>query len=179
MMRGLIRRLAGDQRGVSAVEFALIAPILITFYMGVNEMCQGFMAQKRMGHVSAIVADLVSQQKAVNVETLNDVLDVGEVIMKPFPTASLHQRVSSVSRLDGVDTINWSQNDGMTGTPAFTVPADLIGNNQSVIVAEVTYHYDSPADYFLPNGITFRHVYFLLPRHVDQIPCTDCLTPAA
>lgn len=178
MIRRLIRRLTGDQRGVSAVEFALIAPILIAFYMGVTEMCQGFMAQKRMGHVSAIVADLVSQQNAVNVETLNDVLDVGEVIMKPFPTASLHQRISSVSRLNGVDTVNWSLNDGITEDPAFTVPADLIGNNQSVVVAEVTYHYDSPADYFLPGGITFRHVYFLLPRHVDLIPCTDCSAPA-
>ena len=174
MTRGLIRRLIGDRRGVSAVEFALIAPILIAFYMGVTEMCQGFMAQKRMGHVSAIVADLVSQQNAVNVETLNDIMDVGEVIMKPFPTTSLHQRISSVSRLNGTDTVNWSLNDGMTEDPAFTVPADLIGNNQSVIVAEVIYHYDSPADYFLPNGITFRHVYFLLPRHVELIPCTDC-----
>ena len=178
MMRGLIPRLARDQRGVSAIEFALIAPMLITFYMGVTEMCQGFMAQKRMGHVSAIVADLVSQQNAVNVETLNDILDVGEVIMQPFPTGSLHQRISSVSRLNGVDTVNWSLNDGITQNPAFTVPADLIGDNQSVIVAEVTYHYDSPADYFLPDGITFRHVYFLLPRHVDRIPCTDCSAPA-
>ena len=45
MMRGLIPRLARDQRGVSAIEIALIAPMLITFYMGVTEMCQGFMAQ--------------------------------------------------------------------------------------------------------------------------------------
>ena len=178
MMRGLIPRLARDQRGVSAIEFALIAPMLITFYMGVTEMCQGFMAQKRMGHVSAIVADLVSQQNAVNVETLNDILDVGEVIMQPFPTGSLHQRISSVSRLNGVDTVNWSLNDGITQNPAFTVPPDLIGNNQSVIVAEVTYEYDSPIHYFLGDKITFRHVYFLLPRHVNLIPCTDCSAPA-
>jgi Flp pilus assembly protein TadG len=174
MMRRLVRRLIGDDRGVSAVEFAIVAPILIIFYFGVTELCQGFMAQKRMGHVSAIVADMITQQQTVNVETLNDIMAVGEVIMQPFPTASLHQRVSSVSRLNGVDTVNWSLNDGMVEDPAFTVPADMIGDNQSVIVAEVTYHYDSPADYFLPHGATFRHVYFLLPRHVNLIPCTDC-----
>lgn len=173
-MRALIHRLISDNRGVSAVEFAIVAPVLIIFYFGVTEVCQGFMAQKRMGHVSAIVADMVTQQQTVNVETLNDILAVGEVIMKPFPTASLHQRVSSVSRLNGVDTVNWSLNDGIEDDPAFTVPADMIGNNQSVIVAEVTYKYDSPADFFLPEGATFRHVYFLLPRHVDQIPCADC-----
>ena len=55
--RSLIRRLTGDERGVSAIEFAMLAPVLIAFYMGMTEFCQGFMAQKRMGHVSAMVAE--------------------------------------------------------------------------------------------------------------------------
>ncbi|MDY6923214.1 MAG: TadE/TadG family type IV pilus assembly protein [Pseudomonadota bacterium] len=162
---------------MSAIEFALVAPVLIIFYIGMTEMCQGFMAQKRMGHVSAIVADMVTQQKTVSISNLNEILGVGEVIMKPFPTASLHQRVSSVSRLNGVDTVNWTLNDGIEEDPTFTVPADMIGNNQSVIVTEVTYRYNSPASLFLKDGIKFRQVYFLLPRHVDLIPCTDCSVP--
>lgn len=177
MKSGLFRRLGGDERGVSVLEFALIAPVMITLYLGMTEFCLGFMAQKRMGHVSAIVADLVSQQKTVTNADLDAIFDVGNVIMKPFPTTSLHQRVSHVTRLNGVDTINWSRSDGITGDSSFTVPADLIGNNQSVVVAEVTYTYDSPADFMLGDGVQFSHVYFLLPRHVQQIPCTDCSAP--
>ena len=63
--RSLIRRWTGDERGVSAIEFAMLAPVLIAFYMGMTEFCQGFMAQKRMGHVSAAVADLITDGESV------------------------------------------------------------------------------------------------------------------
>ena len=51
--KGLLTRLRGDRRGVSAVEFALIAPVIIVFYFGLAEFCQAFMAQKRMGRTAA------------------------------------------------------------------------------------------------------------------------------
>ena len=35
---GLLTRLRGDRRGVSAVEFALIAPVIIVFYFGLAEL---------------------------------------------------------------------------------------------------------------------------------------------
>ncbi len=70
--RGLIARLMGDEGGVSAVEFAMIAPIIIAIYFGLAEFCQGFMAQKRMGHVSAMVADLVAQEETVATTNLDD-----------------------------------------------------------------------------------------------------------
>ena len=34
-------RFARDQRGVSAVEFALVAPLMITLYLGCVEISQG------------------------------------------------------------------------------------------------------------------------------------------
>ena len=177
MMRGLIRRLVGDNRGVSAVEFAIVAPILIIFYFGVTELCQGFMAQKRMGHVSATVADLIAQEETVTAATIDDIFDIGSLIMKPFPTSTLHQRVSSVTRTGGVDMVDWSRGDGMTARgedSTITLPADLISEGESVIVAEVTYDYDSAADYLMPGLTRFAHTYYLRPRTVDQTTCTDC-----
>ena len=175
--RSLIRRLTGDDRGVSAIEFAMIAPVLIAFYMGMTEFCQGFMAQKRMGHVSAMVADLVSQEETVTPAMLDDVFDVGGLIMKPFPTAALKQRVSSVTRTAGIARVDWSRGDGMTArgkNSVVTLPASLIDDGESVIVAEVTYDYDSAADYLMPGLTRFSHTYYLRPRTVDKTTCTDC-----
>lgn len=175
--RSLIRRWSGDERGVSAIEFAMLAPVLILFYMGMTEFCQGFMAQKRMGHVSAMVADLIAQEETVTPTTVDDIFDIGGLIMKPFPTATLNQRVSSVSRASGAATVDWSRGDGMTALAVgstVTLPADLVEDGESVIVAEVTYDYDSAADYLMPGLTRFSHTYYLRPRTVDQTTCPAC-----
>ena len=178
MMRlGLFRRFGRDERGVSAVEFALLAPVLIAFYFGMAEFCQGFMAQKRMGHVSAMVADLVAQEEAVSTANLEDIFDIGGLIMKPFATSGLKQRVSSVTRTAGAAKVDWSRGDGMTARvvgSAITLPADLIANGESIIVSEATYDYDSPVDYFMPGITRFSHIYYLRPRTVDKTLCSNC-----
>ena len=175
--RSLFRRLGRDERGVSAVEFALLAPVLIAFYFGMAEFCQGFMAQKRMGHVSATVADLVAQEESVTTATIDDVFDIGGLIMKPFPTSGLKQRVSSVTQTSGVASVDWSRGDGMAGravNSTITLPTDLIANGESVIVSEATYDYDSPVDYFMPGITRFSHIYYLRPRTVDKTLCSNC-----
>jgi len=159
------------------VEFALLAPILIAFYFGLAEFCQGFMAQKRMGHVSAMVADLVSQEDIVTMANLDDIFDIGGLIMKPFATTTLKQRVSSVTRTAGVARVDWSRSDGMTARAALstvTLPADLIENGQSIVMSEATYDYDSPIDYLMPTVTRFSHTYYLRPRTTDVIVCSNC-----
>jgi len=178
MMRcRLFSRLGRDERGVSALEFALLAPVLITLYFSMAEFCQGFMAQKRMGHVSAMVADLVSQEETVATTNLDDIFDIGGLLMKPFATAGLKQRVSSVTRTAGVAKVDWSRGDGMTAravNSTIALPADLIVNGESVIVSEATYDYDSPVDYFMPGITRFSHIYYLRPRTVDKTLCSNC-----
>lgn len=177
MRRGLLSRLGRDERGVSAVEFAMLAPVLIAFYFGLAELCQGYMAQKRMGHVASMVADLVAQEETVATANLDDIFDIGGLIMKPFPTPALKQRVSSVTRTAGVAKVDWSRGDGMTAravNSTITLPTDLIADGESVIVSEATYDYDSPVDYFMPTITRFSHIYYLRPRTVDKTLCSNC-----
>ena len=177
MRHRLFSRLASDQRGVAAVEFALLAPILIFFYFGLAEFCQGYMAQKRMGHVAAMVADMVAQEEVTSSVKVDDVFAIGGLIMKPFSTLALKQRVSSVTRTLGVAKVDWSRGDGMTARvvgSTITLPTDLIADGESVIVSEATYDYDSPVDYIMPGITQFSHIYYLRPRTVDKTLCSNC-----
>lgn len=170
-------RLRRDQSGIAAVEFALLAPVMVAFYLGTTEFCQGYMAQKRMGHVSAMVADLVAQEQSVTPTTLDDVFQISNLIMKPFPTSTLQQRVSSVTLNNGIATVDWSRGSGMTKlNPGAVVdlPADLVANGESVVMTEVTYDYDSPVDYLMPTVTKFSHRYFLRPRVVNKVACAGC-----
>jgi Flp pilus assembly protein TadG len=177
MRRGLFSRLGHDERGVSAVEFAMLAPVLIAFYFGMAEFCQGFMAQKRMGHASSLVADLVAQEEIVSTANLDDIFDIGGLIMKPFSATPLKQRVSSVTRTAGVAKVDWSRGDGLTARTVgstVTLPDDLIANGESIVMSEATYDYDSPVDYLMPAITIFSHTYYLRPRTVDKTLCSNC-----
>jgi Flp pilus assembly protein TadG len=177
--KSALRRLAGDQRGVSAVEFAMIAPIMILFYFGLTEFCQGYMAQKRMGHAAAMVGDLVSQTtEDVTAEQIDDIFEIGDLILKPFNADTLELRVTSVTRnVNDSVTVDWSKGSGITALAkgaTVSIPADLIEDGESLIISEANYEYDSPVNYVVPAGIKFSQKHFLRPRAVTKVNCPDC-----
>ena len=175
--KSLFARLRDDPRGVSAVEFAMLAPVMIAFYFGLAEFCQGYMAQKRMGHVSAVVADLVAQNDSIRSTQMSDMFRIGDLVMKPFSSTPLKQRASSLTRdTSGVVRVDWSQGTGMTARATgstVTIPDGLIGNGESVIMTEATYDYDSPVDYLMPSITRFSQTYYLRPRTVDKVGYTN------
>lgn len=171
------RRFGRDQSGLAATEFAFLAPVLIMFYLGLVEICSAYMAQKRMGHVTSMVADLAAQEETLNTTNLSDIAKIGSVIMLPYSATPLSIRVSSVTRTGNIATVDWSWGKGMTARKdkeTVTLPADLITNGQSIIMSEATYAYKSPVNDVLPGITTFKAVYYLRPRIAEKIPCTNC-----
>jgi Flp pilus assembly protein TadG len=165
-----------DKEGVSAVEFALIAPIIIAMYLGMADLCQGFMAQRRVDHIASAIADLTAQASTVSAADLTDEFKVGGLIMTPFTATPLGQRVSSInSDATGKTTVLWSVGSNMTALTAkstVAVPANVVSANQTVIRSDVTYAYTSPVNYILKTPITFTQTYYLRPRVVDSVPYT-------
>lgn len=168
-----------DRRGVSAVEFALIAPLIILFYFGMVEFCQGFMAQKRMGHSASMVADLVAQSQApVTKGSLNDILGVGEHIMSPFSATSLKLSVTSLTQnADGEVVVDWTHGnhpDAPTVGSVVDIPDNLIVDGESLVMSQATYAYNSPIAGFLPGTTNFDQTHYLRPRSVNKVECSDC-----
>lgn len=177
-IRIFLRRFDRDTRGVSAVEFALLAPLMIIIYFGMSTYCMAFMANKRMTHTNAAVADMVAQAAAVDTTLLDDLLTVGGLLMRPFPATQLGVRVTSVTRADGQDTVDWSRGNNFEarneGDVYEGIPAGLIVDGESLIVSESTYDYQSPVDMFLPGITQFESVHFVRPRLVNTTTCSDC-----
>lgn len=173
-MIGFFARLRRDNRGVSAVEFALIAPAMIAFYFGLAEFTQAMMAERRASHVAASMGDLVAQSTQISDSTISDIFTIGSTIMSPFPTSTLKMRISSVTAnsTGTANKVDWSNGSGMTALStgsSVTLPSGLVSAGQSVIMSEVTYTYDSPVDKFIPNNIVFTKKFYLRPRKSDQV----------
>lgn len=170
--------MGGDTRGGAAIEFAFLAPIMILLYFGMIEYCQGYMALKRTGHTASMVADLVSQTDATTPAQISDIFAIGELIMSPFPTATLKQRVSSVTRVSAnTYKVDWSRTKGMSDKlkpQDADVPADMLENGESVIVSETFYDYQSSFSQMAPGLFHFKRVAYLRPRTVETVPCTGC-----
>ena len=93
------RRLVRDDRGMAAVEFALILPLLLTIYLGGAELSQGLITTRKSTNVAVALSNLVAEQAAGATLTDTEIADVfaaATAIMSPYSTASLKMTVSSV-----------------------------------------------------------------------------------
>jgi len=177
-----ISRLIGfvrDRRGVAAVEFALIAPVLILIYMGLAEVTMALMAERRASHATAVVADLIAQDTLTSRTELNDLFSVAEEILSPFSPGGMKIRTTAIrADVNGVPKVVWSHGKGMgaygKGSTVTGLPKDLMVAYDTLIMSEMTYNYDSAIKYAIPNALNFKEVYYLRPRKMEMVNCTDC-----
>jgi Flp pilus assembly protein TadG len=165
-----------DRKGVAAVEFAFVLPLLITLYLGVVETTYSVMAERRVASVSSTVADLVAQTKTVNTTELDDIFRAATAIMVPFDSADLSVVITSVViDKDGNATVDWSAvNPGSTAQPyangaSFDLPDGLKIPYTSLIVAEVDYIYNSFLNHVVTSGIPMSDTFYLRPRLSDTV----------
>jgi Flp pilus assembly protein TadG len=159
-----------DQRGAAAMEFALMLPILVTLQIGSVELVKAFEAQRRIAHVAAAMADVVSQAPTVSDAQLADALIAGQILVDPLPTANLGLRISSLTAdASGTVSQDWTTSQNWTQGGSASVPSGYLAAGESVIVADVSYAYSSSTQYVLPGTITFvRHAY-IRPRLSNQV----------
>jgi Flp pilus assembly protein TadG len=169
--------LASDQRGVSAVEFAMLLPLMLALYFGVVEISQGIAAQRKVTMTARAVADLVSQASNVANSYMNNSLDAAVAVMAPFPDSKLKVTVTSIQvDANGNATVAWS--DTKNGTEraqgsSVTLPAALLIANSSLIWSEVEYAYTPTIGYIVSGTLTLKDSLYMRPR------LSNCVTREA
>src|ERR1700760_2943232 len=96
LIRRKFRALASDQRALSAVEFALILPLMVTLYLGSVEVSQGIGAKRKVTMTARTIADLVSQPTNVTNADMTNSLNAAAAVIAPFSANNLIVTVSSV-----------------------------------------------------------------------------------
>lgn len=178
-----LQRFRRDARGLAAIEFALIAPLMLVSLLGAVELSNAMLADRKATQSASTLADLVSQDTEIVNAEVPIIFDATSAVIYPVTPTGLGMRVTSiVADAGGVTRVAWSEARGMTRrarNQIVAVPAGMVSAGGSVILAEVQFSHDSTfADVFagleglvgstfdpqLKSGWTMAERFYLRPR---------------
>lgn len=168
-MSAPLRRFAADQSGVSAVEFAILLPLMLTMYLGGVEVSQAVSADRKTTLVSHTVGDLVAQASNVTSTDVTNVLNAGGAVAYPFSASNLQVTVSSVC-IDATGTratVAWSRTQNGTarsGVVTSSIPSALMVASTSLIWGEASYAYRPTVGWTITGTLNLSDKFFLRPR---------------
>lgn len=168
------------RRGVAAVEFALILPILLLLLLGSSELTRALTYDRKVSQAAATVGDLVAQSDSLTASDMTDIFAAVGAIMQPYSSTGLALTIASVTYdSNKVGTVAWSCSSGGTAwatgsAPPITIPDALKLANSSLIVAVSAYSYQPTFTAIIPSAISMGETYYLRPRVVDTISSPGC-----
>ena len=185
-----------DRRGVAAIEFAFIAPVLLSLYFVTMEVSQGIETNKKVSRVGSMVADLVTQQQSISKTEVEAIMAIGEAIMQPYHRSNIRITVTAIEITNETTPkvkVVWSRKlvngtysaDASPGTIT-TLPAKLVIKDTFVIRVESSLSYSPVITWTAGqksglglaaafDGIAMKETYYLRPRMSTRIACAACL----
>jgi len=162
-----------NEKGISAVEFALIAPLMVLIYFGCIELSLLMRVDRRVTTTASSLGDLTARLVTVSDADMQELFDAAAVTMQPYSAQTARMRITSVvDDGSGETRVSWSDGHNMTAyteDALITVPAGLVPTPGSVIVAEVEFEYTSSLGFVLDTSQTLTDVFYLRPRRVTEI----------
>jgi Flp pilus assembly protein TadG len=167
-----------ERRGAAAIEFAMLAPIMVGLFIGSVEFSQALTIDRRVTQVASSVADLVAQTDKLNNTDLDDMYELVKRLMAPYAWSPLKLSVTSVKKVDSNQPVvvwNYAKAGGQSYTPGQNyagMPNGLLdnGNNGtiSIIVVKSTYLFKPPVSMWIVGqnaaGINLAETFYLRPR---------------
>jgi Flp pilus assembly protein TadG len=189
-----MRRRGLGKRGIAAVEFALVAPLLILIALGTIEMLTLYRTESKLNALAFNVATMVSAQAsplaltATNTASLNDICTGAVYGMAPYPPGGLTIAVASVTMQRGPDgnpatntassfVYNaaysydvWEADSTVTGHTCSTsgTNANKIGGANAIALATAT-----------PTGVTCASGAGAAPCGQVEVPCDNAIIVTA
>jgi Flp pilus assembly protein TadG len=165
--RALTSILYRDSRGVAAVEFALIVPIMLVMFFGTVEMSSGVAVYRKVTLMARTLSDLTSQSTSVQDADLTNFFAASTGIMTPYATAPVQATIMEIWVNPSLQArVQWSSGPASVspGT-VVTVPAGLAVANSYLIYSTVSYLYTPTIGYVMSiAGVHLSDFSYTRPR---------------
>ena len=170
-MYSILKRFTKNTNGVAAVEFALVAPILLSLLVGIAELSNYMMAARRVTAAAHTAADLIAQETDITTAELSEIFQASRLVMAPFDEDNLSLGATSIRFDDSGDASeDWNGNyNGGSVTNASGLATGLGSPGKSVIIVSATYSYTPLLNLVLSGTYTFNENAILRPRYIDYV----------
>jgi len=178
------KRVIKNKNGTAAVEFALIAPLMIATYFGCVEVSRVFITKNKIETVSETGADLITQSKSTNLDELDDIFSISTTMLSAeeellFNLVLTAVRTEPDTNGNPKTTVQWSEsktnaNTHTKGDVYSDLPDGVATLFETIIVTELYYTHTAFYEYFIKGPKQFDRRFISKPRYSSDIPCTDC-----
>jgi Flp pilus assembly protein TadG len=178
----MLRRLDRDERGVAAIEFAMIVPIMFFLFVGAVEFSQAITVDRRVTQIASSTADLIAREKTLTTGQMTGIMGIINHLVKPYDQTKLKLTVTNVRAAMASatnTTVCWSHNHNggvQTYAPgqSYVLPTGIVEAGNSVIVAEVRYEYEPLIfKYFIATAFPLEETFYLKPRLASFVRYND------
>ncbi|MEO0809517.1 MAG: TadE/TadG family type IV pilus assembly protein [Pseudomonadota bacterium] len=176
----------GNCRGVAAIEFAIILPVMVVMFIGTFELSRAITVDRRFDNAANSTADLITRLNDIDDAQFDGIMEIIEEIMIPYAATPLQLTASSV--IVGINDpdntpVCWSLNynggvNTYTEGQQFQLPTGLVVSGESVIVVEAEYLYTPTLfSLFIEDAITFKETIYIKPRVSSQVRYNNVICP--
>ena len=166
-LRHQLVRFPHDRRAVSAVEFAILLPVMLSLYFGAAEVGQAVAIDRKVTITARTVADLVAQGQTLTAADLTNSLNAAAAVIAPYPVGNLKVTVSVINiDANKIATISATCSQTLSGTKetTATVPDALKLPGTTLVWGEVQYSYKPVIGYMITGTMTLKDQIYMSPR---------------
>lgn len=179
-LNALRQRFKRDERGVSAIEFVLIFPLLVGMLAGTVDIGQALTVSRKMNQVASTLGDITSQQSSWTATDIDAIVAGSATIIEPFNKTDLKIDLTILDVDSSLTAkVNWARGYNKTaltkGTASpVTIPTNIAQSGVQLIAVKATFTLTTPFSKLLQpvTGVTtynYQKTYIMRPRNGDSI----------
>jgi Flp pilus assembly protein TadG len=172
-----LRRFGAARKGLAALEFAIIAPLLmVPLLLGSVDLLDVLGANKRAQNAAASLADVVARDTEVSNAEMTGLWRSLDILLYPNDPGEMQMRITSISIINASTArVIWSEGHGgmsgrQPGTNVTGLDSRMMTPGTSIIMTESVYDYTPPLHFLFGDSVRFEHNAYRRSRLVDPIP---------
>jgi Flp pilus assembly protein TadG len=172
------RRFIASQRGVAALEFAMIMPVMLILFLSSFDVGNAIIVYLKVRTATYELAAITNQYGTgstaqISTSTMSAITSATSAVMAPFPTSSAIVTISQIKATSAsAATVSWSYTvNGTALTGSYTgLPSNMAKNSCNntypcyFILSAVSYPYTPLFGHYMTGSLTLSDTLLVTPR---------------